>query len=263
MIPPSPSCPSQRQGRLPSLLPFSPPYSRVIEAGQQVRFPVQASSFPLPAPPPLPGLPHPFFTPGHGECQTSLLPQAPGAHEIILLKSQVSQHIPLLKTLHGPSLMSELNPERLSVDMGTFKLALTSPPSPTHPCQSPNTTYCPATKSFAVPLSRGCALWVFPPCGSFCSPITPVPDNLHSWSWDHTPPSRKPFSPMSKAHTFLGAHQACIPNILLHCVLLSPCYSANTQYVLKNALAHFWKVKKCFLVFYFKCWKEKKKKKKA
>lgn len=106
-----PSCPSQRQGRLPSLLPFSPSLQQGDQkAGQQVRLPVQASLLPSPVPPPLPWFtPSPFFPRTAESIQTSLPSPGSSPTKIILLKSQVSQHIPLLKTLHGSSLMSELN----------------------------------------------------------------------------------------------------------------------------------------------------------
>ena len=58
-----PSCPSQRQGRLPSLLPFSPSLHQGDQkAGQPVCFPVQTSLLPSPVPLPLPWFtPSPFF----------------------------------------------------------------------------------------------------------------------------------------------------------------------------------------------------------
>lgn len=93
-------------------LPFSPSLQQgvTVKAGQQVRFPVQASLLPLQFHRCCPWFtPSPFFPVTTRKCPNQSPFPRPLPMKIILLKSQVSQHIPLLKTFHGSSLMSELN----------------------------------------------------------------------------------------------------------------------------------------------------------
>lgn len=210
MIPPSSQLPKpETRASFPSLLPFSPPTAGWSESWSAGPFSCAGGhSSPLQLHRRCPWLtpPHPLPQ-DRGECPNQ--PPSPGSPtKIILLKSQVSQHIPLLKTLHGPSLMSRIKSERLSVDMGTFKLALHHLLPQLIPCQSPKHTHVPATPSH-LQFPKGLCFVKSLSCGSFCSPITPVPDNLSTMvHQDHTPPRGSPSRPMSGSFSGGGPRTA-------------------------------------------------------